>query len=168
MYKDIFPPIVPTNEAKQKKQCAPPFEKYASKVEEETFMCPRENRVFDYKILANAIKTFGFAGITQLGPKQMQVCFNQIELSNEAHVFYFDKFGGCEPQQYQIPVEYCLHLFVLLCSHGSQQEQIDQMWLLVNPQLNEEIDAATMLQLVRSLAEIAVLQTRKRIEGIEP
>ena len=42
------------------------------------------------------------------------------------------------------------------------------MWLLVNPHLNEEIDAATMLQFVRSLAEIAILQTRKRIEGAEP
>ena len=39
------------------------------------------------------------------------------------------------------------------------------MWLLVNPGLEVEINAAKMLQFVKQLAEIAVLQTRKRIEG---
>ena len=41
------------------------------------------------------------------------------------------------------------------------------MWLLVNPALEDEIDAAALHQFVKSLAEIAVMQTRQYIEMLE-
>ena len=60
-----------------------------------------------------------------------------------------------------------MHLFVLLCRHTSQQDQIDQMWLLVNPTLDDEIDAERIQQFMNLLSEIAVIQTKFCIQSIE-
>ena len=42
------------------------------------------------------------------------------------------------------------------------------MWLIVNPALNSEIDSSTMSKFIKSLAEIAILQTKKHIESLQP
>lgn len=67
----------------------------------------------------------------------------------------------------EFSVDYLLHLSVLLCSHESQQDQLNEMWLLVNPALDDEIEAAEMLAFVRTLAEIAVFKTNRRIESLK-
>ena len=41
------------------------------------------------------------------------------------------------------------------------------MWLLFNPELNDEVDAVIVFEFIKSLTEVAVLQTRKLIEGLE-
>ena len=41
------------------------------------------------------------------------------------------------------------------------------MWLLVNPALEDEIEATSLHRFVKSLAEIAVMQTRQYIEMLE-
>ena len=41
------------------------------------------------------------------------------------------------------------------------------MWLLCNPELNDEIDAGIVLEFIKSLSEVAILQTRKLIAGLE-
>ena len=42
------------------------------------------------------------------------------------------------------------------------------MWLLVNPTLNEDIDAGTLHHFVKILSEIAVFKTKERIESLSP
>ena len=42
------------------------------------------------------------------------------------------------------------------------------MWLLANPNLEDEIEADALHRLVSKLSEIAVLRTHERIVGLAP
>ena len=66
------------------------------------------------------------------------------------------------------PLDHMLYLAMLLCSHESLEDQVYEMWLLANPNLEDEIEADALHQLVRKLSEIAVLRTKERIEGLAP
>ena len=68
----------------------------------------------------------------------------------------------------KVSVKFLLNLSMLLCSHSSQQDQLTEMWLLVNPVLNEEIDAEAFYSFVSSLTDIAVHKTMRCLQGLAP
>ena len=67
-----------------------------------------------------------------------------------------------------VPLDHMLHLAMLLCSHESLEDQVHEMWLLANPNLEDEIEADALHRLVSKLSEIAVLRTHERIVGLAP
>ena len=73
-----------------------------------------------------------------------------------------------DPRDDKVSVKSLLNLSMLLCNHSSQQDQLNEMWLLVNPALDEEIDAGALHSFVGSLTEIAVYRTKRRLEGLTP
>ena len=61
---------------------------------------------------------------------------------------------------------YILRLAMLLCTHTSYEDQVSEMWLLINPTLDDSVSAEALCALVETLADIAVVKSKRRIEAL--
>ena len=186
MFKEelIIGTIQSSTEANKARLRAPICEQFAREIEEETFYDNRIGATFSYDSFATAVKKYGYGGVTHLNERQISACFMKVDqpaklqTMSQARAIYFnnvqkscDKEGdllmdNADSKNEGISVDFLLHIAVLLCTHASQEEQLDEMWLLVNPQLEDEIEADTVHQFIRTLSEIAINKTKQRIEDL--
>ena len=90
-------------------------------MEEQAFYNRGDNRPATYTELSNMVNKFGCAGASaELNQRQIQVCFNQVQLPDEVRSAYFKQIGREEEETGGVPVRYLLHLLVLLCQHDSE------------------------------------------------
>lgn len=62
----------------------------------------------------------------------------------------------CSQQNLQVSVDHLLQVSALLCSHTSDIDQLNELWLLVNKLLDDTVPAQAIAELVNSMTEIAV------------
>jgi len=142
MFEGLLAQVQPNNEASTSRLRAPIWEQYAREVEEYTFHDHRAGGPFSYHDLSTSIKKFGFAGLTHLNSKHMEACFSHVDKEGTkeqmtlAREIYFNQEGSSSKTH---EVAYLLKLAMLLCHHGTQQDQLQEMWLLINPTLEETI-----------------------------
>lgn len=109
-----------------------------------------------YDDFATSVKKFGYGGLTHLNQRQLHACFSQADQAanstemREARAIYFCQEKNSKEDvtmqtsnNPEIDVDYevshLLNIGILLCAHNSQQDQLNEMWLLVNPMLDETI-----------------------------
>ena len=125
---------------------APLHEQYVRRVEMQAFHDKRKDRLYSYRKMSGLVNKFGFAGLTHLNPKQLHACFSRMPDQDglQMRSVYFRKAAG---QDYDVAseggvsVKSMLQTLALYCSHSSMQDKLDEMWLLINPALDDEVDA---------------------------
>ena len=101
-----------------------------------------------YEDFAAAVKKFGYGGITHLNHKHIDLCFSHLAMNESKSVYFFEEDYESSENSRRISVNYLLKIAILLCSHKSQQEQLTEMWLLVNPYLNDTVERDVLIEFV--------------------
>jgi len=56
----------------------------------------------------------------------------------------------------QVSVDHLLRLSALLCSHPSENDQLNELWLLTNKLMEETVQVEAVIEIINSMAEIAI------------
>ena len=131
MFQTTFGSIIPDSNSEKSRLFAPLSELHAHKIENKAFHNGKTNLICSYQELANMVLRFGLTGESHLNEVQIRACLDHLQMPAEVQTVYFKR--SVDGKLY---AQYVLHLAAIMCSHPSQQSQIDEMWVLVNPALN--------------------------------
>ena len=113
-----------------------------------------------YRDIAASIKTFGYAGVTELNNYHFEEIFEGYPGTKS----YLSLLGDVESRSVSI----LLKTMSLMCKHESLVHQIKAYWHIVNPEFNEQISKECFVSFANFQTKLAADTAYKLIDQWQP
>ena len=118
-----------------------------------------------------AIKRFGYQ--SDLNDEHLELIAPDILLDYKQmqkdelsayRVFYLNPLMLTDLQRYS--VKNLLRIGWLCCQHGSETEQLDELWVLINPQLDEIVAKSVVVDFMKLLVSFATQINKSKFDDV--